>query len=92
MTLSLGYSTRSRDMPTAPVPGLFRAAFETKSLQVCPRVDHGYHEAIGLSCDNGTVYVSDLSGAVRKVDLKNGTDDEVANLGVPLAGMATIHM
>lgn len=54
--------------------------------QICSR---GYHEAIGLiTVDDVTYYVSDLGGSIRVINLSEGTDRELINLGPSLTGIA----
>jgi hypothetical protein len=56
------------------------------SPQVCSR---GYDEAIGLTtADDVTYYVSDLGGTIRVVNLADGTDRTLVNLGPSLTGIA----
>lgn len=54
--------------------------------QICSR---GYHEAIGLATlDGETYYVGDLSGWIRCVNLRDGTDRELVRLEAGLTGLA----
>lgn len=52
-------------------------------------LSRGYREAIGLAAINeNRLYVSDLGGSVRLVDLTDGTDTVIASPGGPLTGLA----
>lgn len=55
-----------------------------------PRVySRGYDEAIGLAtADDVTYYVSDLGGSIRIVNLADGTDRKLVDLGPSLTGIA----
>jgi sugar lactone lactonase YvrE len=54
--------------------------------QICSR---GYAEAIGLTtADDVTYYVSDLGGSIRAVNLADGTDRKLVDLGPGLTGIA----
>jgi hypothetical protein len=58
--------------------------------QVCSR---GYHEAIGVATtDDVTYYVSDLGGSIRVINLSEGTDRELINLGPSLTGLAVAEL
>ncbi len=49
----------------------------------------GYREAIGVAAaSESEFYVTDLGGRIRHVDLDNGIDTELVNLGAPLTGIA----
>jgi hypothetical protein len=49
----------------------------------------GYREAIGVAAvSESELYVTDLGGGIRHVDLDNGIDTELVNLGSPLTGIA----
>lgn len=52
----------------------------------------GFHEAIGVAVDEARdlVYVSDLGGAVREIDLAAGTDRVLATLPSGVTGL-TLH-
>ena len=52
-------------------------------------VSRGYDEAIGLTtADDVTYYVSDLGGSIRIVNLADGSDRVLVNLGPGLTGIA----
>jgi hypothetical protein len=56
-------------------------------------ISSGYHEAVGVAtADDVTYYVSDLSGSIRIVDLANGIDKEIINLGTFITGLAVSHL
>ncbi|MCW2557844.1 MAG: hypothetical protein JWP55_1808 [Mycobacterium sp.] len=60
------------------------------SPQICSR---GYDEAIGLAtADDVTFYVSDLGGSIRVIDLAEGTDRKLVNLGSSLTGIAVANL
>ncbi|WP_165313236.1 TetR/AcrR family transcriptional regulator [Rothia halotolerans] len=50
----------------------------------------GFEEAIGLALDRGrdVVYVSDLSGRIREIGVRDGGDRVVAELPAPVTGIA----
>ncbi|MCM6772594.1 hypothetical protein NDR87_00075 [Nocardia sp. CDC159] len=55
-------------------------------------LSRGYAEAIGLAVDDGTYYVSDLGGAIRRVDPVAGTDTELVRLDPALTGLALAEL
>ncbi|WP_418004263.1 hypothetical protein ACNO8X_04080 [Mycobacterium sp. PDNC021] len=57
-------------------------------------VSRGYHEAIGLATlDYTTYYVSELrTGGIRVVNLADGTDRELAQLGPGVTGVALAEL
>lgn len=57
-------------------------------------LSRGYQEAIGLAtADNVTYYVSELrSGGVRVVNLADGTDRELVQLGPGITGIALAEL
>jgi hypothetical protein len=58
--------------------------------QVCSR---GFNEAIGLTTtDDITYYVTDLGGSIRVINLSEGTDRELINLGPSLTGLAVAEL
>jgi hypothetical protein len=61
---------------------------EVDTPQICSR---GYNEAIGITTGDGvTYYVSDLGGSIRVINLAQGTDCELINLGPGLTGLAIV--
>lgn len=56
-------------------------------------IAHGFSEAIGVALDlpNNVAYVSDLSGAIRRVDLSTGNTRVIAVLGGAATGLALVH-
>ena len=77
------------DRGAEPLGNTVNRALVTPQLgspQVCSR---DYDEAIGLTtADDVTYYVSDLGGSIRIVNLADGTDRNLANLGPGLTGIA----
>jgi hypothetical protein len=56
-------------------------------------ISSGYREAIGLAPDSeSAVYVTDLGGSIRHVDLDSGVDTELVHLGSPLTGIALAEL
>ncbi|MDR3664310.1 MAG: hypothetical protein P4L86_28665 [Mycobacterium sp.] len=57
-------------------------------------LSRGYQEAIGLAtADNVTYYVSELrSGGIRVINLADGTDQELAQLGPGVTGIALAEL
>jgi hypothetical protein len=56
-------------------------------------LSRGYHEAIGLAAISESVmYVGDLGGSIRYVDLDAGIDTELVNLGPGLTGLALAEL
>ena len=56
-------------------------------------VSMGYREAIGVAAvSESELYVTDLGGNVRHVDLDTGTDTELVNLGYGLTGIAVAEL
>ncbi|CDO08885.1 hypothetical protein C1S82_14845 [Mycolicibacterium cosmeticum] len=56
-------------------------------------IAHGFSEAIGVALDlpNNVAYVSDLSGAIRQVDLSTGNTRVIAVLAGAATGIALVH-
>lgn len=52
-------------------------------------ISRGYHEAIGVAAvSESELYVGDLGGSIRYVDLGKGVDTELVHLGFGLTGLA----
>ncbi|CQD22039.1 Low-density lipoprotein receptor repeat class B [Mycobacterium lentiflavum] len=52
-------------------------------------VSRGYHEAIGVAAiSDSELYVGDLGGGIRYVNLDTGVDTELSHLGFGLTGLA----
>lgn len=77
------------DPPEGNTLNRARVEPELGKPEICSR---GYREAIGLATADGiTRYVSDLyGGSIRVVNLVDGTDRELINLGPGLTGLALI--
>lgn len=56
-------------------------------------IAHGFSEAIGVALDlpNNVAYVSDLSGAIRQVDLSTGNTRVIAVLAGAASGLALVR-
>ncbi|MFZ2242712.1 MAG: hypothetical protein WAV90_24710, partial [Gordonia amarae] len=46
----------------------------------------GFREAIGLAVDSAAIYVSDLSGRIRRIG-RDGSDTLLTHLGGPVTGI-----
>ena len=56
-------------------------------------LSRGYHEAIGVAAiSESEMYVGDLGGSIRYIDLDSGIDTELVNLGPGLTGLALAEL
>jgi hypothetical protein len=56
-------------------------------------LSRGYHEAIGVAAiSESELYVGDLGGSIRYLDLDAGIDTELVNLGPGLTGLALAEL
>ena len=56
-------------------------------------ISTGYREAIGLAAvSESDVYVTDLGGSIRHVDLDTGVDTQLVHLGYGLTGIAVTEL
>jgi hypothetical protein len=56
-------------------------------------LSRGYHEAIGVAAvSESELYVGDLGGGIRYLDLDAGIDTELVNLGPGLTGLALAEL
>jgi len=56
-------------------------------------ISGGYREAIGVAAvSESEFYVTDLGGSIRYVNVDNGIDTELVNLGSPLTGIAVADL
>ncbi|MGD1169644.1 hypothetical protein ACKUVQ_16945 [Mycobacterium seoulense] len=56
-------------------------------------LSRGYHEAIGVAAvSESELYVGDLGGAIRYVNVDSGVDKELVHLGFGLTGLAAARL
>jgi hypothetical protein len=56
-------------------------------------LSRGYHEAIGVAAiSESELYVGDLGGSIRYLNLEAGVDEEIAHLGFGLTGLALAEL
>jgi hypothetical protein len=56
-------------------------------------ISRGYHEAIGVAAiSESELYVGDLGGSIRYLNLEAGVDEEIAHLGFGLTGLALAEL
>jgi hypothetical protein len=56
-------------------------------------LSRGYHEAIGVAAiSESELYVGDLGGSIRYLNLGAGVDEEIAHLGFGLTGLALAEL
>lgn len=79
-----GVGPTGNTLNRAPIPAPGETGAEPEVLA------RGFHEAIGVALDaaRGLVYVSDLSGEIREVDLRGGSERVIATLAGSATGIA----